>query len=294
MHPHLPPCYVLSSIAIALGGLINGYDTGSIGAVTSMAQFTASIGPLSSTMVGFTVSLIMLTGAVPSVFAGWLADIYGRLRIIMLGTGLFLVGALLQGTAYGLPQFLLGRTIAGLGQGVYLSNMNVYISEISPTRHRGVLAGLPQFMATAGICTGYFTCYGSVHLENSSMAWRLPFVIQTVIAVLLIGCCTRLPESPRWLLSRGDQMGALDSLRRLDFSLVEAEREFLSSDGSMAEQRPSLTPWQSFSILFGKAYRARTILALFVLGMVQLSGIDGVLYVSASIPFVHLCEVQYG
>lgn len=294
MHPHLPPCYVLSSIAIALGGLINGYDTGSIGAVTSMAQFTASIGPLSSTMVGFTVSLIMLTGAVPSVFAGWLADIYGRLRIIMLGTGLFLVGALLQGTAYGLPQFLLGRTIAGLGQGVYLSNMNVYISEISPTRHRGVLAGLPQFMATAGICTGYFTCYGSVHLENSSMAWRLPFVIQTVIAVLLIGCCTRLPESPRWLLSRGDQIGALDSLRRLDFSLVEAEREFLSSDGSMAEQRPSLTPWQSFSILFGKAYRARTILALFVLGMVQLSGIDGVLYVSAFIPFVQLCEVQYG
>lgn len=276
----LPPRYVLSSLAISLGGFLNGYDTGSIGAVTSMAQFRTAIGPLSSTMVGFTVSLIMLTGAVPSVFAGWLADLYGRLRVIMLGTALFAVGALLQGTAHGLPQFLLGRIIAGLGEGVYLSSMNVYISEISPTRHRGVLAGLPQFLTTAGICLGYFTCYGSVNLRGSSMAWRLPFIIQTGLAVALVGCCTRLPESPRWSMSRGDQLGALDSLRRLDFSLVEAEREFLGSDGSVAGQRPSLTPWQSFSMLFGKAYRARTVLALFVLGMVQLSGIDGVLYVS--------------
>lgn len=274
-----PPRYVLSSLAISLGGLINGYDTGSIGAVISMSQFTASIGPLSSTMVGFTVSLIMLTGAVPSVFAGWLADLHGRLRVIMLGTALFTIGALLQGTAYGLPQFLVGRIIAGLGEGVYLSNMNVYISEISPTKHRGVLAGLPQFMSTAGICIGYFTCYGSVHMGGSSMAWRMPFVIQIILAVVLIGCCARLPESPRWLVSRGDQLGALDSLRRLDFSLVEAEQDFMSSG---TEQRPSLTPWQSFSMLFGKAYRGRTVLALFVLGMVQLSGIDGVLYVSAS------------
>lgn len=299
MQSSLPPHYVLASVAISLGGLINGYDTGSIGSLTSMAQFTTSIGPLSSTMVGFTVSLIMLAGAVPSVFAGWLADLYGRLRVIMLGTALFATGALLQGTAYHLPQFLLGRTIAGLGEGVYLSNMNVYISEISPTKHRGVLAGLPQFMATAGICIGYFTCYGSIHVGTSSISWRLPFFIQIALAVVLVGCCARLPESPRWLMSCGDQIGALNSLRRLDFSMVEAEREFLSGGGRMVEQRPSLTPWQSFSILFSRAYRARTVLALFVLGMVQLSGIDGVLYVSALsthqilLTLARLTNVQY-
>ena len=112
------------------------------------------------------------------------------------------------------------------------------------------------------------------------MAWRLPFIIMVVMSVVLIGCCTRLPESPRWSMSRGDQPAALDSLRRLDFSMVEAERTFMSG-GTVAEQRVSLTPWQSFALLFRRGYRARTILALFVLGMVQLSGIDGVLYVSA-------------
>lgn len=289
MHVHTPPRYVLASIAISLGGLLNGYDTGSIGSVTSMAQFTDSIGHLSSTMVGFTVSLIMLTGTVPSVFAGWLADRYGRLRIIMLGSALFGVGALLQGTASGISQFLVGRTIAGLGEGVYLSNMNVYISEISPTKSRGVLAGLPQFLATAGICVGYFTCYGSVYIGESSIAWRLPFVVMVVLSVVFVGCCLRLPESPRWLMSHGDQIAALDSLRRLDFSMVEAEREFMGGSGGGAiEQRMSLTPWQSFTMLFKRGYRARTILALFVLGMVQLSGIDGVLYVSHTEPPKHL------
>lgn len=278
MTPKPVPGYVLASLAISIGGLINGYDTGSIGAVISMSQFEATIGALSPTLVGFTVSLIMLAGTVPSVFAGWLADHHGRLKTITLGSVLFCLGALLQGTAYGLPQFLLGRTFAGLGEGVYLSNMSVYISEISPTKSRGVLSGLPQLMATAGICIGYFTCYGSIYIRESSMAWRLPFVVMVIMAVALIGCCARLPESPRWSMSRGDQPAALAALRRLDFSMIEAEANFMN--GAVAEQRVSLTPWQSFSLLFRRGYRARTVLALFVLGMVQLSGIDGVLYVS--------------
>lgn len=277
--------YILASMAMSLGGFINGYDTGCIGAVTSMSQFRASIGSLSATTVGLTVSLIMLAGAAPSVLAGWLADRHGRLRVVLCGAVLFAAGALLQGTSMALPQFLLGRTVAGLGEGVYLSNMSVYISEISPTRSRGVLAGLPQFMATAGICVGYFTCYGSVYLAGSSMAWRLPFVVMVGLAALLVACCARLPESPRWLMSRGEQARALDSLRRLDYPMVEAEREFLrgSEDGAVGiAQGLSLTPWQSFSLLFKRGYRARTMLALFVLGMAQLSGIDGVLYVRIS------------
>ncbi|POS77345.1 hypothetical protein DHEL01_v204268 [Diaporthe helianthi] len=277
MAPKSLPGYVIASLGVSLGGLINGYDTGSIGAVISMPQFEDTMGTLSPTLVGFTVSLIQLAGVVPSVFAGWLADHHGRCSAILLGTVTFCVGALLQGTAFGLPQFLVGRTIAGLGEGVYLSTMAVYISEISPTRSRGVLAGLPQFMSTAGICIGYFTCYGSVYIRESSMAWRLPFIIMVLMSAALIGCCIKLPESPRWSISRGDQPATLDALRRLDFSMVEAERTFLSA-GATAEQRVSLTLWQSIAILFRKAYRTRTMLALFVLGMVQLSGIDGVLY----------------
>lgn len=143
-------------------------------------------------------------------------------------------------------------------------------------KYRGILAGLPQFMATAGVCVGYFTCYASVAIQ-SSMAWRVPYLVQIALSVVLVASCIVLPDSPRWLMLHGRRAEALKSLHRLDFSMVEAERDFLTA----TEQRPSLSFWQNFTLLFRKGYRARTILALFVLGMVQLSGIDGVLYVGS-------------
>lgn len=270
------PNYVVASMAISLAGLLNGLDTGSIGAITAMSQFRDSVGHLSPSLVGFTVSLIMLTGTIPSVFAGHVADRFGRLKVVLAGAIVFLIGVILQGTSSTLPQFLFGRALAGSGQGIFLSNVSVYICEIAPVRSRGMLAGMPPFMATAGVCVGYFVCYGTVGIK-SSMAWRLPYIVQGITALSLsIGCLT-LPESPRWLLLKGKRDMALHSLQRLDFSMVEAERDILSATN---EQQPSLSPLKSFALLFRRNYRPRTILALFVLGMVQLSGIDGVIYVS--------------
>ncbi|KAF4874612.1 Sugar transport protein MST8 [Colletotrichum siamense] len=275
MSPKRIPKYVLASVAISLGGLANGLDTGSIGAITAMSQFKESIGNLSPFLVGFTVSLIMLAGAVPSVLTGYLADRFGRLKLNVAGAILFGIGALLQGTAYTLPHFIFGRALAGLGEGVFLGNLSVYICEISPARFRGMLAALPQFMSTAGVCVGYFAAYGTVYID-SSLSWRLPYVIQGICAVLFGAGSLVLPESPRWLLLHGRRADAMRALERLDFSRGESERDFLS--GSQSEQRPSLSPWQSFTLLFKRGYRTRTTLAIFILGMIQLSGIDGVVY----------------
>ncbi|KAI8163790.1 hypothetical protein K4K49_003481 [Colletotrichum sp. SAR 10_70] len=217
----------------------------------------------------------MLAGAVPSVLTGYLADRFGRLKLNVAGAILFGIGALLQGTAYTLPHFIFGRALAGLGEGVFLGNLSVYICEISPARFRGMLAALPQFMSTAGVCVGYFAAYGTVYID-SSLSWRLPYVIQGICAVLFGAGSLILPESPRWLLLHGRRADAMRALERLDFSRGEAERDFLS--GSQSEQRPSLSPWQSFTLLFKRGYRTRTTLAIFILGMIQLSGIDGVVY----------------
>jgi len=128
-------------------------------------------------------------------------------------------------------------------------------------------------MATAGVCAGYFTCFGTVGIK-SSMAWRLSYIIQAAIGVFLAVRCAMLPESPRWLMFHGRRTDALKSLEHLNFSMAEAEKDILRPQ----EQGPSLSGWQGFLLLFRRGYRSRTILALFVLGMVQLSGIDGVLY----------------
>ncbi|CAN9476201.1 unnamed protein product [Alternaria alternata] len=63
------PGYALASTFVALGGILNGFDTGSVGAITEMPSYTGTFGHLSPTMRGFTVSLIMLCGAIPATIA---------------------------------------------------------------------------------------------------------------------------------------------------------------------------------------------------------------------------------
>ncbi|KAI4719317.1 general substrate transporter [Aureobasidium sp. EXF-10727] len=291
-----PPGYVLSAIAISLGGFLNGYDTGSVGAVTEMPYFATSIGELTPFLRGFTVSLIMLTGAFPSFFAGQLADRFGRLAIVAVGALVFAIGAALEGGANKLGMFLAGRALCGIGEGLWLSNVTVYITEISPSARRGMLVSLPQFMACAGICAGYFTCYGSVRIESSfswrgqsSLYWLLffsvlltsetaPYIIQAILGFVLATMPFVLPQSPRWLLVHGHRDKAIRELKRLDFSAVEAEKDLLgpAAEQQMAVRQPGAV--EGLTMLFRQPYRRPALLALYVLGVIQLSGIDGVLY----------------
>lgn len=240
-----------------------------------MPTFLETFGHLSPSMRGFTVSLIMLTGSLPAVFAGQIADRLGRLRVIVAGALVFMFGAVLQAAASKLQMFLIGRALCGIGEGLWLSNVAVYICEIAPSRRRGRFVSLPQFASAVGVCAGYFTCYGSIRIEGS-MSWRLPFVIMAAMAAIMAGGCWFLPESPRWLILHGKRDQALKELDRLDFSKEEAEKDVLRP----IERDNTELGWiAGLKLIFRRDNRSKTFLALFLLGIIQLSGIDAVLYV---------------
>ncbi|KAI1304370.1 general substrate transporter [Xylaria venustula] len=273
-----PKRWLLVTFYISLGGFLNGYDTGSVGNITMMPTFRHSIAALSPLTRGLTVSLLLLAGTFPSLFSGVLADKFGHLHIVLAGAISFTIGAAIEAGASNLATLLVGRTFVGIGEGLYLGNLNVYICEIAPRRRRGMLVAMPQALVTLGAAAGYFTCYGTIRIA-SDWQWRLPFVIQAIIgAVLALACCL-LPKSPRWLIARNRRQAAQDNMRRLDFDYDEIQHDL--SMRSEAELPPLNQPqlsWQGILDVFDKQHRYRTTLALFILGMVQLCGIDGVLY----------------
>jgi MFS family permease len=96
-----------------------------------MPHFENTIGNLSPVMRGFTVALIMMTAALPCIFSGQLADRFGQLTVVMAGALVFTIGVALEGGSSELAMFLVGRALAGIGEGLWLSNVSVYVRNLS-------------------------------------------------------------------------------------------------------------------------------------------------------------------
>lgn len=171
---------------------------------------------------------------------------------------------------------------------------NRYVCEISPPRMRGRLASIPQFLITLGVVAGYFICYGSVNIP-SSLSWRLPFAIHALVAFFFTAITLLfLPHSPRWLAATGrhqeaavlwDVLGVPTCDREKDENIeinvqelvmgVELSAHTTAPRSILVKEKAS-----AFLRVFQKDVRGRTALGMFLMGMQQLSGIDGVLYVS--------------
>lgn len=245
-----------------------------------MPGFADSFGTFSPTVHGLVVSSILLPAAFTSFFAGHLADHVGRLNAIMTGATIFGVGAALEAGAVSLGMFIPGRALAGIGEGFFLSTVVVYICEICPPERRGPVASLVQLLTTLGIPVGYFICYGSVKIQ-SSYSWRLPFMIQAVIATALACFCPFLPPSPRWLIDRGRSSQAGPALDRLQLSLRRFQHELESAGPSTDDSEKPEVQQSNKRLLwvFERQNRKQAFLGMFLMGAMQFSGIDAVLYV---------------
>jgi hypothetical protein len=149
-----------------------------------------------------------------------------------------------------------------------------------------------QLLITVGLCSGYFICYGSINMQ-SSMSWRFPLAVQAAIAFFVaVVSYLYLPQSPRWLAYKGRRREATVIWDKLGVSNAEREKDLLQGVESTGQHAapsaiteggiPALIRRSMANIIgsFGKGARRQMLLGVFMMSMQQLSGIDGVLYVS--------------
>jgi sugar porter (SP) family MFS transporter len=197
--------------AVALGGFLVGFDATVIsGAIPLLRDYFGLGGSAGGLKLGWAVSCLGWGAMAGNLAAGTLSDRFGRRSVLLLTAVLFLASALTAALSTRFAVFVAARICGGLAVGAAILTAPVYIAEIAPARSRGSLVSLNQLMIVIGISISFFSNYFLLSLGADSWRWMLG--AQAVPAGIYFLLLTFVPESPRWLLSKGREAGARAAL----------------------------------------------------------------------------------
>jgi len=235
---------IVLAIAGAIGGFLFGFDSSVVNGAVDPIQEQFG---LTETLTGFAVASALLGCAVGAYLAGRLADRWGRIPAMIIGSVLFLVSAIGCGLAIGVWDLIVWRLVGGLGIGIASVIAPAYIAEISPKQLRGRLGSLQQLAITLGIFaallsdTIFANAAGSAGAEFwlGLEAWRWMFLAGIVPAVVYGLVAFKLPESPRFLVLKGrdDEVRAIFARLWPDDDVERAIRDM--RDGIETDQHGS-------------------------------------------------------
>ncbi|KAK2984456.1 hypothetical protein RJ640_026943 [Escallonia rubra] len=204
---------VLVAVAAAIGNLLQGWDNATIaGAVLYIKrEFHLESEP---TIEGLIVAMSLIGATLVTTFSGAVADWLGRRPLLIISSILYFVSGLVMLWSPNVYVLLFARLLDGFGIGLSVTLVPVYISETAPPEIRGLLNTLPQFTGSGGMFLSYCMVFG-MSLMNSP-SWRLMLGVLSLPSLIYFALTIFfLPESPRWLVSKGRMREAKQVLQRL-------------------------------------------------------------------------------
>lgn len=190
-----------------MGFLLFGYDQGVMSSIIDAAPFNDVFTATkhNSTMQGTVTAIYEIGCLLGAVFILGAGDWLGRRMSILLGASIMILGVIIQVTSFSghvpLAQFIIGRVITGVGNGMNTSTIPTYQAECSRTSNRGLLICIEGATIAFGTLIAYWIDFGSSY-GSPDLTWRFPIAFQIVFGLLIIVGIIVLPESPRWLFTR--------------------------------------------------------------------------------------------
>ncbi|OGE50019.1 hypothetical protein PENARI_c018G03100 [Penicillium arizonense] len=195
--------------------LLLGYDQGVMsGLVGADNQFGKTFNNPDSTMQGLLTSIYDIGCAVGCLLSLVVGHRFGRRKMIMAGGSIMIIGTIILGSSYTTAQFLVGRIVTGLGNGINSSTVPAYQSELARPELRGMLLSAQGTVTILGLCIAYWLDYG-LSFVDTPVQWRFPISFQAFFAVFLVLQMIPLPDSPRWLCEQDRSDEAASVLARL-------------------------------------------------------------------------------
>jgi sugar porter (SP) family MFS transporter len=260
-----------------LGGLLFGYDTG---VISGAIEFLTARFQLDVVMKGWASGCVLIGCAMGVLIVGPISDRFGRKKALLLSAVLFLASSIGTAVPKDIWTFILFRFLGGVGIGIASMSTPMYIAEIAPAHLRGRLVSLNQVAIVGGIVLVYFVNYFIARMGdqawNEAFGWRWMFASGIVPAVAFAVLLFLIPESPRWLMEKGQPEAARNVLTKV------AGPDFANTE--LASIRAALTREKgNFSELFSPALRLPLKVGILLAILQQVTGINVFLYFGTSI-----------
>jgi len=260
---------------VAIGGFLLGFDSSVISGATPFYKRVFELAE-GSLLIGLSVSSIIAGAVIGNLFAGLLADRFGRKKVLLATAVLFGICAIGCALANSVGVFIAARIVGGLGIGLAILVAPMYIAEIAPPARRGLLVTFNQLNIVTGISVAYFSNYFILRLvPDAAVNWRWMLGVGTIPAILYLLLLLIVPESPRWLVQRGRDEQALAIMRRVGGE-EHATGEYQQIKASLAAHAAG--EGAAFGELFSKRMRFVMFIGLAIAFFQQVSGINAILY----------------
>lgn len=268
----------------ALGGLLYGYDTAVINGATAVIKEHFHTG---DAVLGLAVGSALITGCIGALLSGRIADKVGRVPMMKIAAVCFLVCGIGCAFAPNIEILVAFRVFGGFAAGVASVVAPMYITEISPTRQRGVLGSLQQLGIVLGIFVSLLVNALLVHVSGGAgtmmgpmMTWQWMFLCMCVPALIYGVLAFTIPESPRYLVAQGRMDEAAGVLAKIDDAEIDVNGQLAAIRASLsADRKPS------FRDLIGSNGRLKPVVLAAIGFMIlnQFTGINVIFYYSNSL-----------
>lgn len=282
--------YVLFlSVVAALGGFLFGYDTAVIsGTVTQVSELFS----LDTLEQGWYVGCALIGSILGVLFAGILSDRLGRKLTMVFSAILFSSSALGCALSADFTQLVLFRIIGGIGIGIVSIVSPLYISEVSVAQYRGRLVSLYQLAVTVGFLAAYLVNYQLLigaeskepfatlwlHEIFVTEVWRSMLGMELIPAVIFFLIIFFIPESPRWLIVKGQEGKAVNIFEKIYNSYTNASKQLKDTKSVLDSEKQS-----DWSLLLKPGVLKAVIIGVCIAILGQFMGVNAVLYYGPTI-----------
>lgn len=225
---------LIISFISALGGYLFGFD---FAVISGALPFLKTAFNLNAYQEGFTTACLAIGCIAGCISAGKISGKKGRRSALRIAAIIFAVSSISMGLATSLTYFNISRFCAGVAVGMASVLSPMYIAEISPADVRGRMVSLNQFAIVTGIL---FTNIINYFLgNNGDDSWRLMFASGAVPSMLFFAGIMALPESPHWLVHKGQIEKAKKVLNKIgNGSYAEKTLQQIQQPGAETNKIP--------------------------------------------------------